>query len=205
MSANCQLRMEWHFTQARRVDRRKCSLTFQIWAPFLSLEFLEIGERLPAVSRWHFVFLSSQKAYGSTTVNSELYQRVSSGTIFLGLGTGSQIRIQEKPRADSLKLVHCNSDHVTGKRVTAEGFAYQWKATNQIDSLIITINLCGAGIDCLQSFWLNNPLTVSPDERRARKFGNRKMAHFLFLSGIWELLQKNQPSPTSVLYPCYLP
>ena len=98
------------------------------------------------MSRWQFLFLSSQRADGSTTVNSEIYQGVSWGAIFLGLGTASQIKIQEKPKADSLKLVHSNSDRVTGKRIT-EGFAHHGEATNQIDSLVITISLCGAGTE----------------------------------------------------------
>lgn len=69
------------------------------------------------------------------------------GCHFSWLGTRATIRIQEKPKADYLKLVHSNSDHATGKRGTAEGFAHQGEATNQIDSLVIAINLCGAGTE----------------------------------------------------------
>lgn len=69
------------------------------------------------------------------------------GCHFFGLGNGAKIRIQEKPKADYLKLIHSNSDHATGKRITAESFAHQGEATNQIDSLVIAINLCGASTE----------------------------------------------------------
>lgn len=56
----------------------------------------------------------------------------------------------------------------------------------------------------LPSFWLNNPLTLFPDERRARKFRNRKRANFLFLSGVWWLLQE-KPALLNVCFTPVLP